>query len=338
MTVGQGSDPSSLIEQFGIERKIKYKDESYLVRDNGAIFRQSKPRKPLRPLDNTWTFGRKNPSVGYMHIAGVPVHRIVCSAFYKATDPDSLVVDHIDTNRSNNRIENLRWVTRLENILLNPISARRIELAYGSIEEFFSNPKKIKASSKFQDISWMRTVSLEEAQKAKLKLTEWSNSGQVPSGGALGEWLYGTVEKGDNEPEVSEFESLSKLAIQVNWRVPSEFPCCPSGNFENNAEAIEKYAENISFGGVFAKNIHFTSLITTKYISLNDQSLVVVTNLPDNPVKSWGVAHVTFYNGYFYHKSIGTYFELLGALKAAREILEENVDHPLFQDLIDDFT
>ena len=63
MTVGQGSDPSSLIEQFGIERKIKYKDESYLVRDNGAIFRQSKPRKPLRPLDNTWTFGRKNPSM-----------------------------------------------------------------------------------------------------------------------------------------------------------------------------------------------------------------------------------------------------------------------------------
>ncbi|WP_294143305.1 HNH endonuclease signature motif containing protein [uncultured Sanguibacteroides sp.] len=32
------------------------------------------------------------------------------------------VVDHIDTNRQNNRIENLRWLTKLENVLLNPIS------------------------------------------------------------------------------------------------------------------------------------------------------------------------------------------------------------------------
>ena len=51
------------------------------------------------------------------------------------------VVDHIDTNRRNNRAENLRWVTRLDNILLNPITCARIVQAFGSLEAFFENPK-----------------------------------------------------------------------------------------------------------------------------------------------------------------------------------------------------
>ncbi len=75
-------------------------------------------RKRARPLDKQWTFGRQNPSAGYMHLAGVPVHRIVCTAFHNSPPTDQHVVDHIDTNRANNRAENLRWVSRLENVLL----------------------------------------------------------------------------------------------------------------------------------------------------------------------------------------------------------------------------
>lgn len=42
------------------------------------------------------------------------VHRLVATAFLG--EEKDLSVNHIDSNRSNNRIENLEWVTHLENI------------------------------------------------------------------------------------------------------------------------------------------------------------------------------------------------------------------------------
>lgn len=45
------------------------------------VYRLNEFRKRARPLDKTWTFGRQNLMTGYHLLAGVPVHRIVCSAF-----------------------------------------------------------------------------------------------------------------------------------------------------------------------------------------------------------------------------------------------------------------
>ncbi|PSL21105.1 HNH endonuclease signature motif containing protein [Shimia abyssi] len=69
------------------------------------------------------------------------------------------IVDHIDTNRMNNRPENLRWITKLENILLNPITLKRVLEAYGSVEEFFADPTKPKHKSLPNQYGWMRTVA-----------------------------------------------------------------------------------------------------------------------------------------------------------------------------------
>lgn len=47
----------------------------------------------------------------------VPVHRLVCMAFHGEEGYiKGLFVDHIDTNRANNRADNLHWVTQRENM------------------------------------------------------------------------------------------------------------------------------------------------------------------------------------------------------------------------------
>lgn len=124
------------LNDFKLQNECIYKDEKYSVRDNGAVLRYPPDKKRRRSIDNNWTFGKLNIKTGYLEIASVRIHRIVATAFLGEAPTKEHVVDHIDTNKQNNRPENLRWVTRLENILLNPITARRIELVCGSFEIF----------------------------------------------------------------------------------------------------------------------------------------------------------------------------------------------------------
>ena len=45
----------------------------------------------------------------------VYVHRAVALLFIKNNDKTRYIVDHIDRNKQNNNVSNLRWVTRSEN-------------------------------------------------------------------------------------------------------------------------------------------------------------------------------------------------------------------------------
>ena len=121
------------VDEYNETKDCIYKDEHYSVRDNGAVMRHPREGKRLRKDDNVWTFGKPNEKTGYMEIAGQRVHRIVAFAFLGDPPTEQHVVDHIDTNRRNNRPENLRWLTRLENALNNPITRARIEnLLFGT--------------------------------------------------------------------------------------------------------------------------------------------------------------------------------------------------------------
>ena len=116
---------------------------------------------------------------------GVPIHRIVCSALNGLPSTDQHAVDHIDTDRANNRPEYLRWFPRLENGLLNETTVRRIEPAFGSIEAFLEDPSKPINKPSFSDVSWLRTLTKEESPRTKSRFEAWSKSRSVPGGGAI---------------------------------------------------------------------------------------------------------------------------------------------------------
>lgn len=182
------------INDFEQEKTCTYKDEVYSVRDNGAIMRHIREGKPKRKNDNLWTFGKPNLISGYLEFAGERVHRIVACAFLGDPPTDQHVVDHIDTNRQNNRPENLRWLTKLENVLLNEITRKKIEYICGSIEAFLQNPSLLRGhESEDPNFSWMRTVTKKEAENT---LRNWKNLMERPkidrgNSGQIDEWIFG---------------------------------------------------------------------------------------------------------------------------------------------------
>lgn len=197
------------VNDFNQELDCVYAGEHYGVRDNGAVMRFPHDGRRPRPKDNQWTFGKPNENTGYMEIVTVRVHRVVATAFHGNPPTSEHVVDHIDTNRRNNRPENLRWLTRLENALCNPITVRRIELICGSIEAFLADPSKLFDSSFDRNFEWMRAVTLEEAQTCLERMHLWAKSNKSSSGGAIGEWVF--------DPASSQ-NPLSLKGLKNSWQ------------------------------------------------------------------------------------------------------------------------
>lgn len=164
------------INKYTRETTCEYKGEVYSVRDNGAVMRHLREGKKARKLDNVWTFGTKDKNNGYMMVNQHRVHIIVAKAFIPGNEDGKMVVDHIDTNRCNNRVENLRWVTRLENVLLNEATLKRVTyLCGGDIQKFIDNPSCLQdLTGDNQDIMWMRTVTPEEAKMAFERISSWA--------------------------------------------------------------------------------------------------------------------------------------------------------------------
>jgi hypothetical protein len=309
----------NLIEIYSDVQECHYKNELYSVRDNGGVLRLTPINKRTRPTDNQWTFGKLNNKTGYLEIASVRIHRIVATAFHGEPHTKEHVVDHIDTNKQNNRPENLRWVTRLENILLNPITARRIEIVCGSVETFLADPSKFRDKFLDPNYEWMCAVGIQEAQASKERLLAWAKSDKPLQGGSLGEWIYNrsvTSQFPDYiEDELELINSLTPNAVQKvrNWKTPSEFPCCPK---ENTHNAIADYTTNLNLGDVFSRNQYTSSIIERFAISKDENTLWIMCKSGDqNPIKPFSLAEITYQKDVFIHNSLGTFFEKGGAEK-----------------------
>lgn len=316
-----------LLDQYERQVEVEYKGDRYLARDNGAVCRKSRPGQPKRKLDGVWTFGRPDDSTGYMYVGSHVVHRVVAVAFHGDRPSAKHIVDHIDTNRRNNRAENVRWITRLDNVLLNPITRKRIEVAYGSPDEFFKNPG---APRKLEpNFDWMRTVSKEEAEESRKRLLQWAGSDQLPKGGQLGDWVYGARQTDGPVLEViPDKQSLTPMAIQRHWKTPSEFPICPDSI---GSDPLSEYAARLKFGTVFTRNAFGAA--STVVAKQGDALLTVLCRLPENSVKAWALTKVTVENEKFVHEAMGTYFTLQGALKAHCKLIDVS-----FEESIDDYS
>lgn len=273
------------VNDFNREAECIYKDERYSVRDNGAVLRHPRDGKRPRPTDNQWTFGKLIDKTGYMEIASVRVHRIVASAFLGEPPPKEHVVDHIDTNKRNNRPENLRWVTRLENVLLNPITAKRIAFVCGSVEAFLADPTKYRHLFSEPYEQWMQTVSAEEAQISLERMLAWANSDKQRSSGlSLDKWIfnrpavqYSPVETKREETNIR--MSLTPNAAQKIYFLedkPNEYPCTPQ---KYSGDPLTAYAANLIENAVFWRNHNRDrEYVVVKYgFSEDHQSLYVMT-------------------------------------------------------------
>ena len=65
------------------------------------------------------------------------IHRLVAEAFIPNTD-NKPCIDHINTDRTDNRVENLRWVTRTEN-MNNPITKIKLSERQKGEKSYFYN-------------------------------------------------------------------------------------------------------------------------------------------------------------------------------------------------------
>ena len=307
-------------DYFNEVRECIYKGEHYSVRDNGSVMRHSRDGKRKRKYDNIWTFGVAN-SNGYCLIGGEVVHRIIAVAFHGEPISANLIVDHIDTNHKNNRPENLRWVTRLENALNNEITRAKIEKICGSIEAFLENPAMLKGHEKEDpNFDWMRAVSPKEAKASLERLSNWAKQPKL-SGGRLGEWVYKERINSNSLNKsfatsglmTSEQASLTPNAIQVDWKTPTEFPSCPDGIASSS---LKEYSKRLIKGSVYSRNKFVEAIVVDTAFSEDEKTLIVMCkNEKEDAVKRWLLSKVTCNDNKFYHHNAQSYFEEAGALK-----------------------
>lgn len=306
------------------ERRCEYKGRIYYVRDNGAVCRKCKENGIASKYDDIWTFGKLDEKTGYMLIGSERVHRIVCTAFNGEAPSPQHVVDHINTNRQDNRPENLRWLTKLENALNNPITVKRIIYSCGSIEAFLKDPSILRESEEYRDISWMRRCSPAEAKIAYDNLMKWATKpipenpitflkpfpdNPIAYNRAVTENVFESFK--DDEGNLDRPSEFQMNIIQRNWITPTEFPQCPVGKHDN---PLDTYLDNLTEGCVISRNEHGTwTLIKASKHESEDSIIILSEN--HNSIKPYSIMRVFTENGIFYHESLSTYFQADGGEK-----------------------
>lgn len=316
-------DQKNLINIFVREVQCEYKGRNYKVRDNGAICRLTKEGCRSGKLDNIWTFGTRN-SDGYMiHTGNIRVHQVVCTAFNGPEPHPHMIVYHIDRDNSNNRPENLRWLTRIEYALMNDYTRKKIIKLCGSIESFIDDPSILGNQESSPDINWMKTVTKEQAAVCRKYIEEWrakdyrhynSNKGYRDAHSFKSKLKHKLeiVESWINSEEESLDlkNSLTPGAKQVCWKTPTEFPLVPQ---VKSHAPLQEYLNRMHKGSIYSRNCFGESSLYEVAMSDDKSHLSVVAEF--SGATNYALSEITFTDGYYIHKSIRTFFTEKGAQK-----------------------
>jgi len=90
------------------------------------------------------------------------IHRLVYQA-YNGVIPDKMCIDHIDCNRQNNNIENLRLVTHSENSHNRKASKNNLSSGYKNITKKKWNTYEVKIYKNYKIVYNKSFKTLEEA-------------------------------------------------------------------------------------------------------------------------------------------------------------------------------
>ena len=322
------------LDTYSEERECNYRERHYRVRDNGSVLRFPKDHAKPRKGDNEWTFGTFNKNNGYLFIGTHQIHRIVATAFHGNPESETDIVDHIDTDRQNNRPENLRWTTKLQNAL-NPATRKKLELMTGMpIEEILKDMSILKEYNLPREFQWMGAVSKEESQRTLQNMKEWAakpykrpETPYKPDAGILRPFSARNIsplrptpyemEHTSSRPAADEDEglpagcirSLTPNALERGWRAPYEFPFCPQHGGD-----LKSYFEAIGIGEEVAIGKGYSFFATEKAMNRDGMAICLKTMSGENSVKPYGVMTITMEDGWFIHEGRG-YFDEDGQKK-----------------------
>lgn len=118
-----------MIEEWKVYKDTRRNGRKGSGGNNGMLYEISNLGRVRK---NGVLFEPKPTNSGYLYFNHIYVHRAVAELFIPNPD-NKLQVDHIDTNKLNNRVDNLRWVTQSENNR-NPITHQKMK-EYRATEE-----------------------------------------------------------------------------------------------------------------------------------------------------------------------------------------------------------
>ena len=153
-------------------------DELYYVSTNGKIY--TKKFKEASQRENS--DGYLTITAGKSKRSRIRVHTVIADAFIGKDNP-SYEVNHIDLNRKNNNIENLEYLTHIENVRHSSelgryknksgINNGRSKINYEDakkIREMYSNNISISKISKIYNIGWSTVKHI-------VDFDTWNNAG-----------------------------------------------------------------------------------------------------------------------------------------------------------------